>query len=230
MDIKTHQLTVNKTARYACYGELSEKTKYLWLALHGSHMTCEQMLYKFADFDPKEHFVIAPEGLSRFYLKGMSGDVVASWMTKRDRLLEIQDLCDYLSQLWTLYLEKIVDLYIVDIKSVKKILLGFSQGGTSAFRWLHAHKTDFDFFFPYAAWIPDDIDYSVSATNFSHMSSHFSYGKQDQYLTEDRITVLKDLLIQNNLPTSIIPHEGDHRIDRNHLMHLFKSIVLESQK
>ena len=91
MEIKTHHIVTPKTARYSAYGNLSSKTKYFWFVLHGSNMLSEQMLYKFKEFDPETHFVIAPEGLSRFYVNGFGGEVVASWMTKRDRLEEIHD-------------------------------------------------------------------------------------------------------------------------------------------
>jgi hypothetical protein len=43
--------------------------------------------------------IIAPEGLSRFYRKGFSGDVVASWMTKDDRLDDMEDYVRYLNDL-----------------------------------------------------------------------------------------------------------------------------------
>ncbi|MBT8232811.1 MAG: phospholipase, partial [Bacteroidia bacterium] len=126
MNITTHHIEVTKNARFAMYGEPSEKTKYFWIVLHGSKMLCEQMIYKFVDFDPKIHFVIAPEGMNKFYSKGFSGDIVASWMTSRDRLFEINDFSNYLSKLYNQYLDKLPS-------SVRKIALGFSQGGTTMY-------------------------------------------------------------------------------------------------
>ena len=73
MEIKTDYYTTQKIARYSTYGTLSEKTKYFWFALHGSKMLCEQMLYKFKEFDPTEHFIVAPEALIRFYEKDFGG-------------------------------------------------------------------------------------------------------------------------------------------------------------
>ena len=43
--------------------------------------------------------IIAPEGLSRFYKNGFYGEVVSSWMTKEDRLNEINDYILYLDTL-----------------------------------------------------------------------------------------------------------------------------------
>ena len=74
MDIKTNYIPITKQARYSSYGTLSEQTRFFWFVLHGSKMRCEQMIYKFSNFDSATHFIIAPEGLSRFYLNGFGGD------------------------------------------------------------------------------------------------------------------------------------------------------------
>ncbi|MBK9635339.1 MAG: hypothetical protein IPO64_12805 [Bacteroidetes bacterium] len=57
---------------------------------------CQIFIEKFEDFDPEEHFVIAPEALSKGYIDGLTGRVGASWMTKEDRTNEIQDYINYL--------------------------------------------------------------------------------------------------------------------------------------
>ena len=102
MKIENKFLKINKTVRYSTFGDLTLETKYFWILLHGSNMVCEQMLYKFKNFNPKEHFLISPEGLSRFYKSGFNGDVVASWITKRDRLEEIKDVSAYLTKILNL--------------------------------------------------------------------------------------------------------------------------------
>ena len=99
----------------------------------------EQMIYKFSDFDLEEHFVVAPEALHRFYEKNFGGPVVASWMTKRDRDLDIQDNGEYLSKLYTQFTNRLPE-------DAQKIILGFSQGGLIAYRWLHRHSIDVDAF------------------------------------------------------------------------------------
>ena len=122
----THHFKTEKTGRYVTYGNLSADTRYFWFVLHGTRMLCEQMAYKFRDFDHREHFVVAPEGLSRFYANGFGGDVVATWMTSRDRLFEIQDNNHYLYNLY--------HNFSVNLPSgCQKIILGFSQGGTTAY-------------------------------------------------------------------------------------------------
>ncbi len=220
MQLKKHTLKVEKTAHYGTYGQLSDQTSYFWFVLHGSHMLCEQMLYKFENFDPSTHFVVAPEGLSRFYLKGFSGDVVATWMTKQDRLTEIEDFSTYLHSLYSSYLEKLP-------KNCKKIVFGFSQGGTSAFRWLHRKKTDLDVLLAYSTWIPEDIDFTKSHTSFDRIKLLYTIGNQDMYLSNGKKELLFDIIQRNGFEVALEFYEGIHKVKKSQLKFLFKKYIQE---
>ncbi len=218
MDIKTAYIEVKKTARFSTFGNLGDGTKYFWFCLHGSNMLCEQLLYKFADFNPTEHFIVSAEGLSRFYAKGMQGDVVAAWMTKRDRLKEIDDFSNYLSQLYHQQLKLLP-------QGCKKTILGFSQGGTTAFRWMHHSIIDFDFFIPYSCWIPEDINLREAKTDLNKQNIIYTYGIQDQFLTEDRMKVVKKIIATNELKLNIEAYEGIHKIDKVNLLGIFENYI-----
>jgi len=218
MEIKTHHIVTPKTARYSAYGNLSSKTKYFWFVLHGSNMLSEQMLYKFKDFDPETHFVIAPEGLSRFYVNGFGGEVVASWMTKRDRLEEIHDFSVYCSALYDSYVQKLPE-------SCKRIIMGFSQGGVTAMRWLHHLNVTVDFLLPYACWIPEDIDYATTKTDWSKICKIFIYGVEDQFLNEKKIIEIQEICKAGNLDFHHEIYTGDHRVDKKQLKKIFKQYI-----
>lgn len=218
MKIEKHTFKVEKTAHYTTYGELTDSTKYFWFLLHGSHMLSEQMVYKFAGFNPKEHFIVSPEGLSRFYLKGFSGDVVATWMTKQDRLIEINDFTLYLSNLYTEYYNQLPP-------SCKKIILGFSQGGTSAFSWLHRSKIEFDEFVGYSTWIPEDIDFAESKSSFESKQIIYTIGKEDEYMTEERMAYLKEVVKKNGFDITYELYNGTHRISKEQLNNIFKKYL-----
>ena len=220
MEIKTHHILTPKTARYTSYGTLSPKTKYFWFVLHGSNMLSEQMLYKFKEFDPETHFVISPEGLSRFYVNGFGGDVVASWMTKRDRLEEIKDFSVYCSSLFDHYVQKLP-------KSCKTIILGFSQGGVTAMRWLHHSEVKVDFLIPYACWIPEDIDYSIAKTNWNQICKILTYGTEDQFLNEKKIIEIQKICKAGKLDFYEETYAGDHRVDKKQLKKIFKQYIEE---
>jgi predicted esterase len=217
VNLETNYFQTQKTARYATYGQLSSQTKYFWFVMHGSKMTCEQMLYKFAAFNPEEHFVVAPEALNRFYANGFGGDVVASWMTKRDRLEEIKDFSNYLQKLYDKFVQQLSE-------QCTKTILAFSQGGTTMYRWLHAKKTEADFLIPYSCWIPEDIDLKESATQLNKLKTFYTYGLQDQFLSEETISKVKDVVNKNELEIEFHPHQGDHRVSKKQLKFLFEKI------
>ncbi len=220
MELKTDYFISPKTARYSTYGELTASTKYFWFALHGSKMLCEQMLYKFKDFDPKEHFVVAPEGLNRFYEKDFGGPVVASWMTKRDRLHEIKDNGNYLSGLYQHFLAQLP-------QACKKTIMAFSQGGTIAFRWLHQKKVEVDNVIPYACWIPEDVDLTASKTDLNASQLLFTYGKEDQFLTKKYIAMVGDVINKSDVKMTFLPYTGDHRISKEQLKLIFEKYIIE---
>jgi len=217
-EINTAYIKVTKTARYASWGTLSEKTRYFWFVLHGSNMLCEQMIYKFMEFDPETHFVVAPEGLSRLYKDGFQGDVVALWMTKRDRLHEIADFSEYLSTLYHSYMEKLP-------AEATKTILGFSQGGTTAYRWLHNTPIKADFLISHSCWIPEDIDFMAQKENFDQIRLIYTYGDQDPYLTDERIEAVKTLMEKNQLAHDVEIFKGKHRIEKLHLNYLFNTYI-----
>ena len=220
MEIKTNYFISPKTARYSTYGELTASTKYFWFALHGSKMLCEQMLYKFKNFDPKEHFIVAPESFSRFYEKDFGGPVVASWMTKRDRLHEIKDNGNYLSGLYQHFLEQLP-------LGCKKTIMAFSQGGTICFRWLHQQKVEVDYVIPYACWIPEDIDLAASKTDLNAVQLLFTYGKEDQYLKAEYIAMVAEIIKKSKLKMTFLPYTGDHRISKEQLKLIFEQYIKE---
>ena len=85
------------------------------------------MLNGLRELEREGRSICAPEGLSRFYVKGFDGKIGASWMTRDDRASEIHDHLTYLNQWWS----------SLDIdESVSVTLIGFSQGVATAARWL----------------------------------------------------------------------------------------------
>lgn len=218
MELKTGYLKTTKTARYATYGNPTERTRYFWFCLHGSQMTCEQILYKFSDFDPELHYVVSAEGLNRFYLKGFGGDVVASWMTKRDRLHEIADFSKYLTKLYNQELSKVT-------APAQKIALGFSQGGTTLYRWLHQESINLDAIIAHSCWIPEDINLTQSRTELNKLKTIYTYGNKDQFLAADRIIALKEVIAKNNLDIEVLLFEGKHKIDRLWLKKLWQKLI-----
>ena len=119
-------LTVTRTAHYALLGDPDRPPKECWYVCHGYAQLAHRFLRRFQVLESLDRWVVAPEGLSRFYVRGAGGQVGASWMTREDREGEISD---YLGFLDTLHDR------LHRANSPKVTLFGFSQGCATASRW-----------------------------------------------------------------------------------------------
>lgn len=136
--VNIHHLSVTRTARYITLGELTPATKEVWLVLHGYAQLATDFIQTFQPLDNGERFIVAPEGLNRFYAKGFGGKPAATWMTSEDREHDIADYIRYLDALYA-HLE-------LATHPCKKVILGFSQGVATASRWLQATSHPVDHF------------------------------------------------------------------------------------
>ena len=110
------EFPVHKTARVFVLGSV-EKATDVWIVLHGYAQLANTFLSEFEHLANGHTAIVAPEGLHRFYRKGFYGDVVASWMTKEDRLTDIQDYVNYLNNLVQSFPKSVQNVHV----------LGFSQ-------------------------------------------------------------------------------------------------------
>jgi len=216
MNIQTHHIKTEKTARYYCLGN-PEKCRVFYIALHGYGQAAERLIRKF-DQLPEDVFVVAPEALSRFYWDEKSGQTGASWMTRDDRESEIGDYCNYLQTVYNQYLAIVP-------ADCKIILLGFSQGGATAMRWLLLNRPEkINYVQLWGCDIPPDLDYKSAKEYLSAKKLYWLYGKNDPYINADRAAQLKKRFEQFELNPEIITFEGGHEIDRGVLEELDKKI------
>jgi len=202
--IQAHTLEVKKKAHFYTSGKISNNTKYLWIVCHGYGQLASDFIEKFEVLG-EEHFVVAPEGLSRFYWKGFSGRIAASWMTSKDRLDEIEDYSNMISTLYDTHREQLPD-------DVKIVLLGFSQGCATVIRWMMKRFPDFDTLIMYAGLFPEDLDYSQHLDYFNAKQIHFVYGDEDQFLNEAYIIAQKEFIETTGFKASYIPFKGKHEV------------------
>jgi predicted esterase len=172
-------LTVTRTARYQQLGEISATTRQLWLVAHGYGQLAEYFIRHFAHLhtaDPTGTVIVAPEGLSRFYLTGTSGRVGASWMTRADRLTEIDDQNGYLSQL-------LAQLLTQCPTDVRVTILGFSQGTATVSRWLTRNAVTWrpHQLVLWAGDFPADIDDVAAQQLLVQLPVTLISGNQDEY-------------------------------------------------
>lgn len=205
MSTKQH-IVVNKTATYHILGN-PKTAKTIWFVLHGYGMLAEFFIKKFEPILDNNTCIIAPEGLSKFYTKGFYGRVGATWMTKEDREVEIEDYINYLNQLHQFICEQ------NSSSNLKINLLGFSQGGATVSRWAANRKANFNNLILWASVFPEDMSFETLNEN----NTFLLYGDEDEFATEEKVNQQKELL-NNKAQFTIIKFKGKHDIPKEVLI------------
>lgn len=163
-------------------------------------------LRKFEQLQRSDVLFVAPEGLHRFYLQGSSGRVGSSWMTKEDRLNDINDYNRMLDQV----AQMVHDSAIKPFETVS--ILGFSQGVATACRWANYSRFPFDSLVNWAGAYPPDLDFEAALQNLKPKQLIMLVGDNDQYISEERLQEHLEFLEQQKLPTQLIRFSGAHDI------------------
>lgn len=205
-----HHISVPRTARYQQLGAISPTTRQVWLVLHGYGQLAEYFIRHFAALhaaDPTGTVIVAPEALSRFYLTGTSGRVGTSWMTRADRLAEIDDQAAYLTQLLDL-------LTLACPIGARVTVLGFSQGTATACRWLarHAGRWRPHRLVLWAGDFPADIDATPAWQLLHDLPVTLVCGDQDAYVSADQLHSQADALRQHGAHVITIAFAGGHTL------------------
>jgi len=203
-------LTVARTARYYQLGELSAATHHLWVVCHGYGQLASYFSRHFA-FLPEENpdtVVVAPEGLSRFYLNGTSGRVGASWMTRDDRLSEINDHIGFLNQLLGALLPRCA-------ADVQVSVLGFSQGTATVSRWLALSPRTWPLhqLVLWAGNFPEDIPIPAAQVLLQNLPVSLVCGRQDEYISPEKLQAQAETLRQFGATLQVVEFDGGHSLN-----------------
>jgi len=216
--MEAQELKIQKTSYYYTVGDLNQETKHLFLVFHGYGQLASRIIKKFDVLTPHHTFSIAPEGFSRFYWDEKTGIVGASWMTRKDRLNEIADYCNYIQQLYDTYSQQID-------QPVKIHVLGFSQGGATAVRWIERNQPKIDSLILWGSAFPPDLDYSQSLAYFNKIDKYLVLGDKDEFVSPERIERHKKFVEKQGINYQFRSFDGKHEIDRQVLENLFQEIA-----
>lgn len=200
-------LPVQRTARYYLLGDVRVAGER-WFVLHGYGQLAGSFIRSFAALAGPERAVVAPEALSRFYLDAMHEheQVGASWMTKADRLREIDDYLAYLDAL-------AAHLDAASGEPVETCVLGFSQGTATACRWVARGEAPADRLILWAGGIPPDLDLERHRALLQQLDLTLVVGMEDTYIPEERVTEETTRLDDHGIPYRTIRFDGGHRLD-----------------
>jgi len=214
-----HEIHFNFKARYYTSGELNSTTTKIWFVLHGYGQLARYFIKKFKVLSDAGVFVIAAEGLSKFYLedvtsRAQSGNhrVGATWMTRENRLSDIEN---YLNYLTILYKKEVPPDFHGEIT-----ILGFSQGAATATRWAIDGNNPFQRLILWAGVLPPDMNFNKGHEILKNKKIFEVFGKTDPYLTEERLHEVALLNARLGIIPSRIEFDGGHELNEDVLSRL----------
>lgn len=207
MNLKESQLEIKKSMRVMKYYTNSNK---VLLVLHGYGQLIQYFTPKFKEISSHWN-IVAPEGMHRFYLNGTSGRVGASWMTREWRL---QDILEN-----NLALDLLSETILKELPNVEFHVLGFSQGGATAARWVQFTKIPLKSLTLWASVFPPDLEVSTREPLFPEVEKKFVIGTKDPYYSEENLRkIIEDY---SALGFEITTFDGEHVIHEKTLRNLF---------
>ena len=209
-----HHLEVVRTARYWTLGDPSTADQ-IWFVLHGYQQLALRFLRRFEAIADGRRLIVAPEGLSRFYVsteqgRHGSGSVVgATWMTREDRQHEIRD--------YVRYLDRLADVVLGGEGRTRGgdsaiTVLGFSQGVATATRWITQGRLRPDRLLLWGDFVPPDLDLAVARAAFGHLDVVLVRGDDDRALAPRLAEEERTRLAAAQITHRVVSYPGGHDI------------------
>lgn len=217
--MQEHHIKITKTARYFQLGKNSDAINQVWFVCHGYGQLASFFIEHFEPLDTGERLIIAPEGLSRFYLNGVYGRIGATWMTREDRLNEVKDYVIYLGAVYQKIFEK------VDRSKVKVSILGFSQGSATACRWMSLGDIKADQLILWAGLVPPELIEEKKLYIFQKIKLILVAGDRDEYANKEKILEQENQLKRHQVPYTLIKFDGGHQVDSDTLKKIAKKQI-----
>lgn len=201
-----HHLKVGRTARYLTEGEV-ESAAEVWFVLHGYSMLASVFLKWFEPAVRPGRLLVAPEALSRsYYEEGGGRRVGASWMTREDREVEIEDYLAYLDLLAARVLAAVPGSPRIQIH-------GFSQGTATACRWVAFGSIRAERLVLWSGGVPPDLPLDQYGPALTRSGLTLAIGTRDKYITTADIDREQARLAAAGLMPDVHRFDGGHRVD-----------------
>ena len=205
--MREHFITTARTARYFTLGAPAHAGE-IWFVCHGYAQLAARFLERFRPIEAGGRCVVAPEGLSRFYLTEAPAErrVGAAWMTREDRLHEIDDYVRYLDAVYS----------SVAPQKATITALGFSQGTATVARWAALGSSHVDRLILWGGEVPPDLD--LKRLRVAEL--RLVYGTRDQYFTPKIVAASERRLQEHGIRYELTSFDGGHEIDAPTLLRL----------
>jgi predicted esterase len=210
--MRESHIQVARTARYLTLGEPGDLVRELWVVCHGYGQLARRFLSRFRTVEAPHRLIVAPEALQRFYLDELAVPaaerrVGATWMTREDRLADIEDNLGYLS---ALYDESARLLRGADFSLH---VLGFSQGVSTVARWIARGGPRPARLTLWAGGLPAEIDLGLLAPILAQTEITLVLGDADVFASPARLTEMGDRFRVAGLHCREITYAGGHELN-----------------
>ena len=189
---------------YSTLNKFIPETKNVWVVLHGIGYLSRYFLKYFKDLNPDENYIIAPQAQSKYYLNNEYRHVGASWLTKENTEAEIENVLNYLEEIYTAEALQ---------NAPKLILFGYSQGVSVATRWVARNKVECSHLILHSGGLPKELQPEDFAF-LKEIKVTLIYGTKDEYLNSEKLRTeegrAKELFGDN---LEIISFEGGHEVN-----------------
>jgi predicted esterase len=203
--IEERHIPISIQASYSVLNAHNANTKRVWLVFHGYGQLSKFFIKKFEELNPQENYIIAPQGLSKFYLEGFTGRVGASWMTKVDRLAEIAQQMNLV--------DEILKKEGVQRQNIQFNYFGFSQGVATMCRYAAHAKLPFGQMVLWAGTFPPELE--KADFDFLKGDEQVKYysGSDDPFYKEGMKEKQEELVLAAmGLTPTLFPFEGKHEV------------------
>ena len=207
-----HRFRTSRSARYFTLGEAGPDSTDLWIACHGYGQLAREFLEGFEPISALHRVIAAPEALSRFYAgspdaRQPGARVGASWMTREDRLAEIDDQVAYLDGV-------AAELAGRAPNGVRLRALGFSQGVSTLCRWIGLGRSRPVEVILWAGEIPVDLPDPLLNERLGSARVHLVSGTRDRLVPDAIVAHHEARLRAAGIVPIVHRFDGGHRLDR----------------
>lgn len=185
-------------------GSAAAPCREAWFLLHGYGQLAAPFLESFRACAGPERVLIAPEALSRFYLRRGTGAIGASWMTREERADEIADTLRYLD---------LVAERVLAGRELTVHALGFSQGAAAAARWAGLGRTALARVVLWGAAFPPDLSPAEHCERLRRARWTFVAGERDGAVDRAGLERDRERLGQAGIACERVGFPGGHELD-----------------
>ena len=205
-------IQVTRTARIHLVGRPGSRVRDVWFACHGYGQLAADFARQLGAVEAEDRLVVAPEGLSRFYLDALDRGadtrrVGATWMTREDRDAEIADYVGYLDSVYAMIMTELPS------SGVRVHVLGFSQGVATVMRWLALGTARVDALTLWAGGLAHDVDLVAVSQRFAGVSVTLVAGEHDRLVSDAALTAARERLRSAGIAHEVVRFSGGHRLD-----------------